>query len=144
MSICMYARVKKEAINDESLKKYLEEFFMPIGNIIIQKDENCVTYDKIYENDNVVVSFIRKKTPPYNIYDSCLCNSEFEYTQLIIFDINKEYAHINTYNKIIDFCSFLNKKCKTDILITSDVYEEICLIGNKDTLWSNNLFCRKE
>lgn len=135
----MYARIKNKVIDEHDLEKFIAEFFLPKNNIIIRKTKNSVTYDGIYEDSKVVVSFINVKKTPYNVYDSCICNGEFQYTQLIIFDIKKEYASIDEYKKILDFCIHLKKKVKSDILVTTDVHDEICLLKKQDIIWSSNI-----
>lgn len=135
MSICMYARINSKCINEEVLKENVINFF---GNeVIIQENRNYV----IYENNKVIISFISEKKTPYNVYDSCICNGEFEYSQLIVFDIKKEDATIDEYKKIVDFCIYYKERVEGDVLITSDVHDEICLLRGEDIIWShkNNL-----
>lgn len=131
MSICMYARINSKCINEEVLKENVINFF---GNeVIIQENRNYV----IYENNKVIISFISEKKTPYNVYDSCICNGEFEYSQLIVFDIKKEDATIDEYKKIVDFCIYYKERVEGDVLITSDVHDEICLLRGEDIIWSH-------
>ena len=74
------------------------------------------------------------------MYDSNIINDEFEYVQLIIFDIKKEEATIDTYKEIISFCIYLNGKIDSDILITSDAHDDICLLKGKEIIWSIKYF----
>lgn len=135
----MYARIKNKGIDEDGLGKSIAEFFLPKNNIIIHVENNGVIYDGIYEDSKVVVSFINERKPPYNVYDSSICNGEFQYTQLIIFDIKKEYAFTSEYKKILDFCIYLKKKIGDDILVTTDVHDEICLLKEQDIIWSSNI-----
>lgn len=80
-----------------------------------------------------------EKKPPYNVYDSNIINDEFEYVQLILFDMKKEEASIDNYREIISFCIYLKEKVDSDILVTSDVHDEICLLEGKEIIWSKNL-----
>ena len=136
----MYARIKNKVIDEDELGKIIAEFFLPKNTIIIQKTKNRVIYDGIYEDGKVVVSFINEKKPPYNVYDSGICNGEFQYTQLIIFDIKKEEATTYEYKKILDFCIQLKKKVEGDILVTTDVHDEICLLNEQNIAWSTNTY----
>lgn len=135
----MYARIKNKGIDEDGLGKSIAEFFLPENNIIIQMGKNGVIYDGIYEDSKVIISFINEKKPPYNVYDSNICNGEFQYAQLIIFDIKKECAFTSEYKKILDFCIYLKKKIEGDILITTDVHDEICLLREQDIIWSSNI-----
>ncbi len=80
-----------------------------------------------------------EKRPPYNVYDSNLINGEFEYVQIIVFDINKEEASADTYKEIISFCAYLKGIIDSDILVTSDVHDDICLLKGKEIIWPQNL-----
>lgn len=79
-----------------------------------------------------------KKNIHHNIYDSDIVNTEFEYHQLLIFELDKEDITVNFYIEIIKFFSFLGKEIKSRILVTSDAHDEICLLDDKNTLWSTN------
>lgn len=134
----MYARIKNKVIDEDELGKNIAEFFLPKNTIIVQKTKNRVIYDGIYEDGKVKVYFINEKKSPYNVYDSGICNGEFQYTQLIIFDIKKEDASTYEYKKILNFCIYLKKKVEGDILVTTDVHDEICLLKEHDIVWSTN------
>lgn len=140
MSICMYARISKKCIDEDVLARILTEYFFSIKNIIIPRDKKYVTYEDLFEDDNIVISFISERKPPYNVYDSSLYNGEFEYTQVLIFDIKKEEASIDKYKKILDFCIYLKKNIEGDILVTSDVHNEICLLRKDDIIVKQELF----
>ena len=73
------------------------------------------------------------------MYDSNIINDEFEYAQLILFAIKKEEASIDIYKDIICFCIYLRGKIDSDILVTSEVHDDICLLKGKEIIWSKNL-----
>lgn len=139
MSICVYGRIKRKCINENLLEKFLIEFFSPKSDIIKKSDEKCVTYEGVSSENKVSISFICDKKPPYNVYDSNIISDEFEYIQLILFEMEKEEATIDSYKEIIRFCIYLNKKIDSDILVTSDVHDEICLLKRTETIWSKDL-----
>ena len=56
--------------------------------------------------------------------------------QLIIFDIRKDKALKDTYIRIVDFFIDLSQETGSDILVTSDMYDEICLIQSQGIIWS--------
>ncbi len=139
MAICVSGRIKRKCIDEDLLERILVEFFSPKGNIIRENSGKCVTYEDISDENKVTISFIDEKKPPYNVYDSNIINDEFEYVQLILFDIEKEKASIDSYKEIIRFCIYLKGKIDSDILVTSDVHNDICLLKEKEILWSENL-----
>lgn len=139
MSICVYGRIKRNCIDSNLLEKALEEFFIPKRNIIRKSNGKYVTYDGAGNENIITISFISEKKTPYNVYDSNIINGEFEYVQLILFDITKEKASVDCYKEIINFCICLSRKINSDILVTSDVHDDICLLKEKEIIWSKNL-----
>lgn len=139
MSICVCARVNGECIDEKLLEKVMVEFFAPKNSFAKAAGKKCVTYAGITEEDEITISFVSEKNPPSNIYDSSIINGEYEFTQLLFFDINKEKATIDTYKIIIDFCKYLKTKIESDILITSDVHNDICLLKEQEIIWAQDI-----
>lgn len=138
MSINMCGRVNKNCINEKLLEKVMVEFFSPKSALSKQICNNCVTYEGITDENKVIISFVSKKSPPYNIYDSNIVNGEYEFTQLLLFEINKQDAIIDTYKNIIEFRIYLRTKIQSDILITSEVHDDICLLKKQEIIWAQN------
>ena len=80
-----------------------------------------------------------EKKPPYNVYDSNIIGNEYEYVQLILFDLEKENASIDEYKKIIAFFIYIKEKIDSDILVTSDIHDDICLLVENEVIWSKHL-----
>ena len=139
MSICVYGRIKRKCINEDLLEKFLVDFFSLKSNIIREKRGNCVIYEGVSKESEVTISFVNEKKPPYNVYDSNIISDEFEYVQLILFDIKKEEATIDKYKNIISFLIYLREKIDSDILVTSDVHNDICFLEGKEIFWSKEL-----
>ena len=57
--------------------------------------------------------------------------------QHFIFNIEKEQASKDRYEKIIGFCICLRRQVNSDMLLTSDVYDDICLLEENNIVWSN-------
>ncbi len=100
MSICVCGRIKRKCIDEDFLERILREFFSPKRDIIKENNQRCVSYEGVYSEDKVTISFISERKPPYNVYDSNIINDEFEYAQLIIFGVAKEVATIDTYKEM--------------------------------------------
>lgn len=139
MSISVYARIKEKCVNKDLLKKAIKDFFQPEKDVFMQSDAKCVTYEGISEKNTIVIFFVSDNRPPYNIYDSGIINGEFEYMQSIIFDIDKEDTSVDRFAEIINFCIYLNGKIESEILVTSDVHNDICLVKTQEILWSQEL-----
>lgn len=138
MSISVYGRIKNKCINEDFLENSLVEFFSHKSDVIRKKDRNCITYERAGSENEVTISFIDEKKPPYNVYDSTIINDEFEYVQLILFDIKKEEASIDRYKEIIRFFIYIKEKIDSDILVTSDVHNDICLLTGKKVIWCSH------
>lgn len=139
MSICVCGRIKRKCINEDLLGEFLIDFFSPKSVIVRKNNEKCVIYEGVCSENKLTVSFISEKRPPYNVYDSNIIDDEFEFIQLILFELEKEEATIDNYKKIISFCIYLKDKMDSEILITSDVHDDICLLKGKEIIWSKNL-----
>ena len=139
MSICVCGRIKRKCIDEDFLERILREFFSPKRDIIKENNQRCVSYEGVYSGDKVTISFISEREPPYNVYDSNIINDEFKYAQLIIFGVAKEVATIDTYKEIINFCIYLKSKADSDILVTSEVHNDICLLKGNEIIWSKKI-----
>lgn len=143
MSVCVYGRINKKCINEDLLEKIITEYFSFSDNVVRLMNKESVTYEGINDCNKIIVTFVNEKKPPYNVYDSAIYDGEYEYMQLIIFDIKKEESYIDEYKKIIDFCIYIRDKIEGDILVTSDVYDEICLLKEKKIIWSSDYLSDK-
>ena len=139
MSICVYGRIKQKSLDEDLFERYLTDYYSLVGNTIKEKNNDCVVYEYLNGEDDLIISFIKEKKAPYNVYDSNITGDEFEYVQLILFDIKKESASVDKYIEIIRFLIYLNEKINSEILITSDVHDDICLLKGEDIIWSQEL-----
>lgn len=138
MSISVSGRIKMKKLNSELYKKIISEY--PLYKKAINIEDNDFSY--IGNDFGYDISFIEKKAPT-NIWDSDILGDEYEYSQIIIFDLYKEMERVEDINyneafqSIIDFFIFLNKEIASQILVTSDVHNDICYI-DKDIRWSES------
>lgn len=79
---------------------------------------------------------MNERTFPYNIYESSI-TGDYEYAQLLVFDIKKERALKEEYEKVICFCDHLRKEINSEMLLTSDIYDDICLLEERNIIWSH-------
>lgn len=135
MSLSMCARIKDKCLNEEQFDDLLLSFFNYISTEK-KGDEKCVTYSGYYSQYGFIISFIEQKKEPYNIYDSDILHGEYIYSQVIIFDIDKNRDINSIYNTIFEFCYYIFSKVESDFLITSESHGEICLIKSS----KNELF----
>lgn len=139
MSICVCGRIKQKCMDEDLFEKFLADYYSSKSNIIREKNNNCVTYQIVNDEYDVIVSFVNEKKTPYNVYDSNIIGDEFAYVQLILFDIKKENASIDKYKEIIRFLIYIKEKINSDILVTSDAHNDICLLQEEEIIWSSEL-----
>ncbi len=139
MSLCMYARIAPMCITKEILDKVIGSYFLPGNSMSCEINMDGVFYEKISKRDNIAITFLKERRPPFNFYDSDIINGGFKYMQLIIFDIQKDTCSIDEYKSIIKFCVYLQKQNFCEILITSDAHDEICFLSNQGIIWSHQI-----
>ncbi len=137
---CVCGRIKSKCIDEDLLKGIIVEFFLPENEIVVEKNEKYTIYEGIRAENKVTISFVYEKRPPYNVYDSNIINDEFKYAQLILFDIEKEEASVDRCKEAINFYIYLKQKIDSDVLVTSDVHDDICLLRGKKIIWSEDLY----
>lgn len=139
MSINVYGHISRKCMDKDFLEKSMRDFFKIHQAIEKHKNANNIVYEGIREHDAMVLYFVSDTKPPYNIYESDIINDEFEYKQLIIFDMDKEQCSVDRYIEIINFCIYLGRRVRSDILVTSDAHNEMCLIKEQEIIWSQDL-----
>lgn len=137
---CVCGRIKRKCIDEDLLKGIIMEFFLPDNDIIIEKNKKYTRYKGIRDENNVTISFICEEQSPYNVYDSNIMNDEFKYSQLILFEIKKEEASVDGYKEAVNFYISLKRIIDSDILVTSDVHDDICLLKGKEVIWAKDLY----
>ena len=142
MSICFCANLQQKCLNQELLYQILSEYWSEY-QILQQQEERCIFY-KGMENGIAGIAFIEQKTYPYSIYISDILGKEYHIAQSILFLIDKMQYSIDTYQKIIDFCIFLKSKINSNLLLISDVHNEICFLNKNGILWAENSFLKNE
>lgn len=105
MSLCIYGRIEKEIFDENTLEPFINEYFSKNCEII--KKDNGKAYEIKKGENSTILSFISEKKYPYNVYESDIAKGEFEYRQLLIFNLEKEAASAKAYTEIIDFFGFL-------------------------------------
>ena len=121
------------------LEKILIDYFAPEGDISVQFNGRSITYEGFIDEDIITLFFVGERcSPSHNIWESDILKGEFEFAQLLIFNLKKEYSTIDTYKNVIDFCIFLHSFIDSDILVTSDAHNDICLLKDKEIIWAQD------
>lgn len=138
MSICFCAGLQQKCLNQEWLYQIISEYWFE-NQILQQKEERCIFYEGM--KDGIVgIAFIEEERYPYSIYISDILGKEYHMAQSIVFCTDKMQYSIDTYKKIIDFCIFLKSKITSNLLLTSDVHNEICFIYENGIIWAKEVF----
>lgn len=137
MSIDFSLKLKGNLANESVLINEINKWG---GDIQINKssdEKNILVIDSIYELLGFNITLIRNKKPPYNVYESCLLGTDFEYNQVILFGINKEANLSIVYGTVLELCFDLVKKLNTNALLTSSVHDEICYFDDDKNIRIN-------
>ena len=141
MSISLYGKIKEKKLNLDLFNKNIYDYFGTDSTAKLEYNGRFFFYEN--KDFGYDIYFAENEKPPYNVWDSEILNDEFEYTQTIMFDLRKEIDYDLAYKSIVDFFIFLNKQIASDILVTSDVHNDICYI-DKDIRWSKRWLNRNE
>jgi hypothetical protein len=135
VSISLCGRIKDSVVDSNTLEKHLREYYGVIRKLS-KDDGEEVSYELNSDYGRFVVYYVEKKKPPYNVYDSDLVGGEFVFSQLVVFDLDKEEVCKTTYEDLVSFFIYLQKKIESEILVTSDVHDEICLLKKEGCLYT--------
>lgn len=135
MSIDVSVKIQKKCISVNEAELYIKEFFSVNENLNRKSLGQITVFSSFYKENQVILYFTEKDS---QIYESRLIKDEFKYSQSLLFDIEKDDISIEDFTIIIRFCKYLKSKIDSDILITSDVHDEICLMKNNEIVFSDS------
>ncbi len=145
MSIDVSVKIQKKCISANEAELYIKEFFSINEHLNRRILGKIIVFTSFYQDDRMILYFTENES---ETYESRLIKGEFKHSQSLLFDIAKEDVSIEDFAVILQFCKYLRKKIDSDILITSDVHDEICLMKNNEVLFSdsakelkNSYFC---
>lgn len=127
MSISVYGRINTKCLNNQIVIEDIDKYFINVNESKIEYVERGLSVEGLI-GDVVTLQYINDVKGPYNSYYSSIINEEFEYCQLLIFDIEKEEATKDIFERIVDYLIHLGSIIDSEILVTSEVHDEICLI----------------
>lgn len=136
MSVDIAAKIEKKFFSVDIIKKSLCNFFECTVNID-RMDQDKYKFTCFYENDDIILFFI--DNCKYHYWDSIILTKEYPYLQSLIFNISKNSDLAKNFEIVFKFLIELQKTCNGEILITSNIHDEICYINiDSKVIWSNN------
>lgn len=137
MSIEISAKIKKAVFSVNVIKKSLSDFFNSSAKVY-QIGESSYKFTQFCENDDIIL-FFRYYNNDYHYWDSLILKAEYSYCQSLVFDVSKFSDVANNFKIVFEFLLELQKTYNSDILITSNIHDEICYINiDSKAIWSNN------
>lgn len=136
MSVDITAKIGENVFSANIIKQFLCDFFdRPVNTEKI--DTNKYKFTCFYENDDIILFFI--DNCKYHYWDSIILTKEYPYLQSLIFNISKNSDLTKNFEIIFKFLIELQKTYNGEILITSNIHNEICYINtDSKVIWSNN------
>ena len=134
MSIDVSAKIQKNFINVKDIELYIKDFFLVIENLNKQSLGNVTMFSDFYNDNKIIIYFTENENAVYN---SLFFKDEFKYSQSLLFDIKKDNISTKEFVTIINFCKYIRKRINSDILITSNVHDEICIVKINEIIFSD-------
>ncbi|MCX7921381.1 MAG: hypothetical protein N3B21_05075 [Clostridia bacterium] len=128
MSIEFSLKLKGGTIDEKLLINEINK--LGVSSNISKVEGDILEINSTYDLLGFIVTIIKNKKPPYNVYETSFLETDFEYNQVILFEFNKE-ADLNTaYSKVFELIFSLMKEIKTSALLTSSAHDAICYFEN--------------
>ncbi|WP_026651560.1 hypothetical protein [Butyrivibrio proteoclasticus] len=84
-----------------------------------------------------IVYFVNNKS----YWDSSITDAEFDYSQMISVGIDKEEDDLSDLiYEAIEFFLFVSKKTGAEILIKSEIHNDICHVQSGKTIWDPHFY----
>lgn len=140
MSIEYSLKIKEHKLTIDNIETIMKELFNKDDNTTKSNCSMTSTFEKL----GFKMDLMDARKFPYNIWDSNILNEEFEYSQVLIFSINKQFYDFEIlYNNLYKIVFTLVKKINLESLFVSS--EEICyfknnsdvIINKNEYIWEN-------
>lgn len=135
MSVDIAAKIEKKYFSADIIKNSLCDFFECTVNID-RIDQSKYKFTCFYENDDIILFFVDYCS--YHYWDSVILTKEYPYLQSLIFNISKHSDLTKNFETVFKFLMELQKTYNGELLITSDIHNEICYITDSKVIWSDN------
>ena len=142
MSISVDGLIKCKKLQDELFRKYIYSYFIVDNSQDLKYENNYFVYK--CDKYTFHIYFSKDRIYPANIWDSDILKKEYEYSNIIMFDLCKGIDYEEAYRCILDFFVFLHEEIQCDILVTSDVFNDICYMTDHKYHWSDQWLNRWE
>lgn len=137
MSVEISAKIKKDVFSVNIIKKSLSDYFNSPAKVD-EIGENSYKFTHFYENDDIILFFIYYNND-HHYWDSLILKTEYSYCQSLVFDVSKFSDLSDNFKIVFEFLLELQKTYNSDMLITSNIHDEICYIDiDSKKIWSNN------
>lgn len=89
------------------------------------------------DEQSFIVYFVNNKS----YWDSSITDAEFDYSQMISIGIDKEEEDLtDIIYSAIDFFIFVSQKTGAEILIKSEIHNDICHVQNGAPKWDQHFY----
>ena len=139
MSLEMSLRIKKKIITKSEFEYSVKKFFNNKELNAVNNYIYGISIHDFYNSYGIIFTLIEDKKPPYNIYDSELIKGEYEYSQVLSFEIDKTRELNIIYDTIFKYVLNMVKKFHLEALLTSDFSEDICLFQTDEVYYNKNV-----
>ena len=135
MSLDISAKFRDRIFSADLIKEEISGYFAS-SPAVEEYGKSKVFFSSFCENDCISICFAEHDN---RICKPTIINTEYEYRQTLIFDIDKFSDVPDNFDVVMKFIIYLQKKYSADIFVTSTVHDDVCYINEKsEIIWSDN------
>ncbi len=132
------ARLKDAVLNETTIIDCFRGFLGYDVNIF-EKYGNTIRMETALDDINAVEVYLSTyMSDDGKVYRSGLYGGDCSYHQNLIIALDKSIADMDAVSKVINIFIHISKKISSDMLITSDVYDEILYIHDDERVWNKS------
>lgn len=141
MSLWMYAKISQKSFELKLVETMLKDFFPNAKALVRNVDKSAMRTVIGYQgvsSDLDEVLFLAEQKRPFSTYESNLYGGDFQYEQELIFCLDKSKVTVEVTRMVVNFCIYMRGHIECDILVTSDMHDEICLLKEQTIIWNED------
>ena len=143
-SIDYVARVQNACLTEDYLVDAVVKAF-GYALRVVEKYDNTIYMEANSKNKKEFELYLTTYSiNQKGVYESELIGKDYTYCQNLILSLDKESMEKETIASVVSFLLHIAEERMTEMLITSDIYDEICYICNGDKEWEQTFYANYE
>lgn len=139
MSIEFSLKIKEQKLNEEILVEIMNSYERDV-NVLHHSDDLIYSSEEWFSSLGFILTFVKNKKAPYNIVDTSFLEKEFKYTQILVFEFDKNQNLPQNYQEAIKIILSVIKKINTQALLSMSSSMDLCFFNSDNVLYVNKDF----